>query len=137
MRWRIISRLVLPTLLVSGGIAAVIYGAKFHAAEVFEQIQVEKTIKIPVPFSPSEHITGSSPWGEGPAAKRPLWEEGPASPDNPGFITQTITRTIEVPKLELEPTLMREMTVSGVRLDLESGKLIQTYSGRPPSLCPT
>ena len=43
MRWRIINRLVLPTLLVSGGIASVIYGAKFHAAKVFEEMADEET----------------------------------------------------------------------------------------------
>ena len=142
MKWRVLRRLVVPVLLVLGGVASVIHGARFHSAEVFETQQVQQTIRIPTSFGPAGPIGGTSPWGIG-------GEPGSApSPDEggPAFITQTITRTVQVPKTLLEPTLTRELTVGGVArvaeadaelFDLEPGSLRQTYTGAPPSLCPT
>ena len=41
-----------------------------------------------------------------------------------------------VDKIVSEPSLNREVSFGGVAL-ANDGTLLQTYSGRPPSLCPT
>jgi hypothetical protein len=72
--------------------------------------------------------------------------EAQAFPNAPAFVTQKITRIKYVPTRELEPTLLRQLTVGGVMLvrdparehvALERGRLLQTYSGELPALCPT
>ena len=47
-----------------------------------------------------------------------------------------VTKKIFITKDELEPALIREVTIGGVAL-FEAGKLKRTYSGKAPSLCPT
>jgi hypothetical protein len=56
---------------------------------------------------------------------------GPGAPP-PGFapLYQTITMT------ETEPELVREVTFGGVTR-LPTGDVKRTYTGKPPSLCPT
>ena len=44
--------------------------------------------------------------------------------------------TVIITEPESEPTLIREVSFGGVTL-LASGELMRTYSGEPPSLCPT
>jgi hypothetical protein len=53
----------------------------------------------------------------------------------PPFLTK-IKETIIVPEEESEASLIREITIGGVTL-LAEGILRRTYSGEPPSLCPT
>ena len=36
-----------------------------------------------------------------------------------------------------EPALIKEASISGVKLDKESGKIKQTYTGKPPEACAT
>ncbi len=131
-------------LLVAAGIAAVIYGARGHAVDVFQKKEVTETIRFPMPFTPGPAGGGSSPWGEalGPGQS----PQAGAFTGAPAFVTQKITRTKYVPVREREPTLLRQLTVGGVMLvrdpareqvALERGRLLQTYTGDLPSLCPT
>lgn len=145
MRLQLFNRLLMPVLLVTGGVAFVVFGAKFHVAQVFEKKEVTETIKIPAPFSPSGGLSGTSPWGGGMSSGGTM-PGNDADDEEPAFTTQKVTRTIYVPKNELEPMLIRQLTVGGVRLirdsdaediALDSGKLLQTYSGDAPALCPT
>ena len=137
-------RSVASVLLVAVGIPAVVYGVKYHGVQVFEAKQVTEVIKIPIPFPPGGPIGGSSPWGGGPTDASPS-ADGSMSESGPAFINQTVTTTRQVPKIEFEPQLLREMTVGGVALvrtdeevpGLARGSLRQTYSGQAPSLCPT
>ncbi|MGA2618775.1 MAG: hypothetical protein ABSF26_14265 [Thermoguttaceae bacterium] len=133
--------------------------------EVFQKKEVTETIQFPMPFTPGppggdsplptphSPLTpfapgpaggGSSPWGE---ATGPGQSPEPAALANaPAFVAQKITRIKYVPVRELEPTLLRQLTVGGVMLvrdpvreqvALERGRLFQTYSGDLPALCPT
>ena len=146
MKLRVLRRLVVPVLLVLGGIVSVIYGDRYHSAEVFETREVKQTIRIPTAFGPADSISGNSPWGVGGAPGQSPAPDEPGADGGPAFLTQTITRTLQVPKTLLEPTLNRELTVGGVArlgesdaqsLGLEAGDLRQTYTGEAPSLCPT
>ncbi|OHB69866.1 MAG: hypothetical protein A2V70_02230 [Planctomycetes bacterium RBG_13_63_9] len=134
--WAMAKRTALPMLILVGGIASLVYGTRFHytpvvqgeVKQIVEEQQIEETITIPQPFEPP-----------------------PGFPPPPPIL-QTIVRTIKVPKdviedvtiHELEPTLIREVTVGGVTL-LASGRIRRTYgptldgqgSTEMPSLCPT
>jgi len=144
--WGTIWRATLSALLLFGGIASLIYGAKFHTApvvedvvqEVVEEQQVEKTITIPHPFELPPEIA----------------EQGGFFPAPPPIVQKVIDKVYvtkklikEVTKDESEWRLVREVTFGGVAL-LASGnklKLKRTYGpsldgGDPseqPSLCPT
>jgi len=112
----IVRRAVLPALLLIGGLASLIYGAKFHFASVVEERERETTIEVPPPFLP--------PFGE-------------ASPfGGPPFRKEVVKEKLLVTTAESEPALVREVTIGGVALT-PAGALKRTYSGKAPSLCPT
>ena len=131
--WRIVVRLILPALLLVGGIASLIYGAKYHTAPVVEEKEIEVSLAPPMG-------DGFLPGFEGPPGFPPPLE-GP-----PGLMSPMIElppelmkqkQIISITKEEPESILIREITVGGVAL-LDSGELKRTYSGEaPPSLCPT
>ena len=143
--WSMIHRVVLPVLLVLAGIASVIYGARFHRTTVVEEQETERSIPIDLPFLPFLPPPGPSAQGAGeppafpgaPPGEEPPPFAGP-SPFGPPppFLTQVVKEVVQVPLDELEPKLVRDVTIGGLVL-LESGKLMRTYSGTPPSLCPS
>ena len=49
---------------------------------------------------------------------------------------QKVTQIVMIGKEETEMVILRDLTVGGIVL-LPSGKLKRTYTGNPPSLCPT
>jgi len=59
-----------------------------------------------------------------------------AGPMPPDLRMQKIREKVLVPHDEFEGAIVRDVTVGGVIL-LPDGILKRTYSGRPPSLCPT
>jgi hypothetical protein len=117
----------------------VVYGACYHAAVVGEEREVEREILIPLAgFAPG---TGFGMPG-GPAMGAPdgpgssgLSEGMPPGADQ-GFMKKKVTQRVLVDKIVGEPGLNREVSFGGVALSRD-GTLLQTYSGRPPSLCPT
>ena len=121
----ILQRLVLPVLLIVAGAAAVIYGVKYHSTPVFEEIEVEKSVMVPAPFPAFPPPGQFSPLGE-----------GAPFPDAPPLVSKLVTLKDQKSVPEFEPALVREVTFGGVALG-ESGKLWRTYTGAPPSLCPT
>jgi hypothetical protein len=116
----ILRRAVVPVLLVLGGIAAVIYGAKFHVLPVLEEHESEVTIEMPEPFSPMQP---SFP--------------GMAPPDGPPQFRKKTVKKITEEAIQLaEPAMIYDATIGGIALN-EDHKLKRTYSGKPPALCPT
>lgn len=116
----IIRRAILPALLLIGGLASLIYGAKFHYVPVLVERKSEATVDVPESFPqvpPS--FPGAQPFGEPPQ-----------------FRKQIVQQTVEVAITESEPALVREVSVGGVALN-SFHKLKRTYSGKAPSLCPT
>ena len=75
----------------------------------------------------SEPPDGSAPPGFG---------QGPSADEAQGFMKKKITQQVLVHKMVSELNLNREVSFGGVALSGD-GTLLQTYSGRPPSLCPT
>ena len=127
--WRIVGRLILPVFLLVGGIASLIYGAKYHTAPVVEEKEIEVSLAPPM-------VEGFLPGLEGPPGFPPLLE-GPPGLMPPIIELPPERQIVSITKEEPEPILIREITVGGVAL-LDSGELRRTYSGEaPPSLCPT
>ncbi|MEN6495563.1 MAG: hypothetical protein ABFD16_14885 [Thermoguttaceae bacterium] len=127
--WGFIRRTTIPSLLLLGGIAAVVYGTAYRVIPVSEEQEVEKTIVIPSPFG----MPGFNDSMAGPGA-----EGQPQESDNPfaSEFTQKVKQTIVVTHKEPEPRLIHEVTFGGV-IRLASGELRRTYTGDPPSLCPS
>ena len=110
--WAVIKRMTLPVLLLLGGTASLIYGAKYHARPVVEIQEIQVSITLPRPFSPLPSFAQPPP------------------------IIRKITRKTRLTREEPEPALIREVSIGGVTR-LASGELRRTYSGKAPSLCPT
>ena len=122
---RFLLRMSLPILVFAGGIACLFYGFGTHAAAVTEEQQIEVSLAPPLP--PGMPGMPGDPFG-GPGAGAPF-----AAP--PPFLSK-VTQTVVVSADESEAKLIREVSIGGVTL-LASGLLRRTYSGEPPSLCPT
>ena len=126
----------LPALLAAAGVVLVIYGAMFHSAPVTEEQVAEVSIVVPTPFSPGPPGAGQVPPGTGPPLAGPLGFRNQPPFPGPPILRKTVRRKVLVTKNEFEPVLMRDVTVGGLTL-LPSGELRRTYTGQPPSLCPT
>jgi hypothetical protein len=134
----LVRRVVLPLVLVTGGIAAVVYGARHHSKTVFAQHDEEQTIDVRIPGPVMPRHFQPSPFGGPP---------GFPFGDEPEF--RTVKKRVLVPvttsSVEFEPALMREITFGGIEWrdtrgesgEPEGRNLWKTYSGQPPSLCPT
>ena len=148
--WKSVLRALLPIAVFLGALGLLIYGMRFHFVPVSQEEEIEVSIAPPTPFVPPP-IPGQP--GEGPVFVDPFQRALPP-------FLQTIKTKVIVTENESEPTLIREVTFGGVALltlqpDNEvarevtfggvwnwsarrtSGSLMRTYSGQPPSLCPT
>jgi hypothetical protein len=112
----------IPILLLVAGTASTIYGSRFHAQVVLEEREEEVEVLIP--------LAGAGGMG----LQMPGAEQGPGGLQD--FIKEKRIHKVLEEKIVPEWALCREVSIGGVKL-LESGELQQTYSGRPPSLCPT
>jgi len=134
--WKPILRALLPMVLFAGAVGLLIYGTRFHFVPVSHQEEIEVSIAPPTPFAPPP-IPGQPPFGQPPfgqPGEGPPFV-GPFQGALPPFL-QTIKAKVVVTENESEPTLVREVTFGGVAR-LSSGSLMRTYTGQPPSLCPT
>ena len=123
----ILQRGLLPIVMLGLGVVALVWGAKHHILEIFE----EQEIKISI-APPPEMMQQMAPPGfpGGPDGGMP-----PLMPGPPPEL-QTVTQIVLVSKEESESQAVFEITIGGLAL-LETGELQRTYSGAPPSLCPT
>ncbi len=137
-----LARATAPLVLVLAGVASLVYGCGYHSAIVSSEHEVEIDLSPPpgmgmpggmgLPFEPGFEPPGFGPSGAG--FGDPWLEEPPAgmAPPQQGL---TIRDTVVVSEEAAEPQLIREITYGGVRWD--AGRLWRTYTGEPPSLCPT
>ena len=128
---RVILRTMPPTVLLVAAVASIIHGAKFHHTPVCEEQEIEVPIAPPEPFA-SGAFPGQDPFGGGP--EDPSFGGPPAMGLPPELMN--VKQTVIVTEDETEPTLVWEVTIGGVTL-LASGDIKRTYTGDPPSLCPT
>ena len=158
-KWRCLLRAVLPLVLLACGGGLLVYGLGHHTAAVF----MEQEIEIDLAPPPGMEPPGGAGFGP-PAFEPPGWGPPGFGPpgegfdpafggsDVPGFgdpalagpppwlapppelakVKQMIVLTEQV----AEWVLIREVTFGGVRRS-SSGELWRTYTGTPPSLCPT
>jgi hypothetical protein len=154
------TRILTLVFLFLGGLGSILYGSFWHVVVV----EVDKTreISIAVPTlpglgesssghgGPPNNMPGEPPWGNDAArgdidpfgssghqanGENPF--ENPAMmPSPPGIKYETVTETYSEAQKEPEWAIVREVTFGGVVL-LANGQLKRTYSGKPPSLCPT
>lgn len=128
--WGFIKRTFVPGVLLLAGIASLVYGTAFHVVPVTEEQEIEKKIIVPTAFGPP---------GMGDPFFAGGFPEEESSDDEDPF-SSTPTRKVKVRVVKTydqsEPSLVREVTFGGVVL-LASGELRRTYSGTPPSLCPS
>lgn len=155
-----VMRIITVILLLLVGLGSILYGSFWHVVMVEEDKTREISIAVPTlpgfGESPSEHggppnnMPGEPPWGNDAAGddvdpfrngnhqangENPF--ENPAMmPSPPGIRYETVTETYTEAQEEPEWVIVREVTVGGVVL-LANGQLKRTYSGQPPSLCPT
>ena len=125
---RILQRNVLPSLLLIAAGASIVYGMRYHAAAVIEEQEVEVSILVPLPFAPGPQM--------GDLALGQPFRMGQMADQPPAFMKRTVKRIAREIRLDLEPSLTRDVTIGGLAR-LKSGEIRRTYHGRPPSLCPT
>jgi hypothetical protein len=116
----IIRRAVMPLFLIIAGIAALVYGMTFHKVPVLEEHESEETIMVPEAFS----------------ARPPSFPGMDPMNGPPILVKKTVKKKSLDPIDLLEPALTRDATIGGIVLN-ETKHLQRTYTGKPPSLCPT
>lgn len=135
---KIIQRGILPALLLACGIASLAYGVKYHAQEVFNEKEIEVSL-APPEFPPVPEGLEGPEGGAPPGFDDPMGFGGPGGgmpfPGPPPEL-QKMKQIVLVGAEDLESVLVREVTFGGLEL-LPSGELKRTYTGTPPSLCPT
>jgi hypothetical protein len=133
--WMILRRAVVPLLLVIAGIAAAVYGIKYHVTTVLEERTSEVKVEVPAAFLPNRPPGG----GMGPMGGLP--DVG----GMPEMVEVTKTKISLEEIYLLDPAMIRDATIGGLRPARISKNgerksewaLKRTYSGKPPSLCPT
>jgi hypothetical protein len=123
----LLQRGLLPIVMLGLGIASLGWGAKHHILEIYGEQEIEVSIA-----PPPEMMQPMGPPGfpGGPDGGLPPFMAGPP-PE-----LQTVTQVVLVSKEEPESRAVFEITIGGLAF-LETGELQRTYSGAPPSLCPT
>ena len=135
---RIILQTIPPALLFCAGIGCLIYGIAYHKLPVSAEQEIEVNIAPPPMYAPP----GGTPFdpGHGPDGRQVglVHELAMGSPPmmGPPAAATKIKEKVFVTSDRTELALIREVSVGGVTL-LDSGQLMQTYTGEPPSLCPT
>ena len=160
------NRTVWLIVLLLGGSGALLYGSLFHVVTVAEEKEREISIAIPAlsgsggRFSEHGGHVEAGPTPEEPGAgddattdsvdpfrssppkgtqqedlENPF-ESPSVSAGLPGMRFEKVTEKFVEAREEPEWVIVREVTVGGVTR-LDNGQLKRTYSGKPPSLCPT
>ena len=108
------------------GVSLLVYGAAVSRHDVLSEEMVTPSPPPEMPFF------GPGPGGPGPGgpggAMPPFMRPPPRPPAEPVKVLRTIT--------EREPKLVLEATRGGL-MRMADGRLKRTYSGAPPSGCPT
>lgn len=132
----ILRRGLLPIMMLGLGIASLVWSAKHHVLEIYE----EQEIKISI-APPPEMMQPMGPGGPH-GGMEPDFPGQPGMGGMPPFMAgpppelQTVTQFVLVSKEEPESQAVFEITIGGLAR-LETGELKRTYSGASPSLCPT
>ena len=134
-------------LVFAGG--ALWYGALFHKVQIFEQQEREIAIPVPTPFGsadapPEEPSGGAAADEDDPFSSPPSKPAQPtAKPaQNPPALLPSdatfkkVTEKYWAAREETEWVISRDVTFGGLTR-LADGQVRRTYSGKPPTMCPT
>ena len=141
-RWLVrVLRAAAPLALLAGGIASLAYGIARHTADVSVEQEIEVSFEPPggdvgAPgfVQPGfDQPPGFVPPGADPNAPPPLFP--PSLVPLPPELSKVKEKVI-VSEPVSEVSLIREVTFGGVTRKA-AGVLWRTYTGAPPSLCPT
>ena len=136
-RWLVwVLKAAVPLVLLAVGIAGLVYGIAHHTVVVSAEQEIEVDLAPPPGMGPPG-VDGGFPGFGPPGAEL----GGPALPFPPPFMQlppelSKAKEKVIVSEPSSELTLIREVTFGGVTRR-SPGVLWRTYSGAPPSLCPT
>ena len=136
-RWLVwVLRAAAPLLLVACGIASLVYGIAHHTAVVSADQEIEISLTPPPGIALPGELGGAPGFGLPGAGL-----DDPASAFPPPFLQlpselAKVKEKVVVSEPRSELTLIREVTFGGVTRK-STGVLWQTYTGAPPTLCPT
>lgn len=140
----ILQRVLLPVTMLGLGIASLVWGTTHHVLEIFEEQEIEISLAPPPelmePMGPPDFPGGpdgafpgepgfEDPAMGGPGAMPPFMAGPPPE-------LQKVKQVVLISKEEPESRVVFEITIGGLALQ-ETGELQRTYTGAPPSLCPT
>jgi len=127
---RVIDRYrILPVVLILVGLGQLIYAVGYHTTPVLTEREAEQPApshQDPMPLS------DPGPDGLPPGIAPPDFPDEPPVDDPVPEPPEEAVVTVA----EAELRIIQEVTVGGITR-LASGELKRTYSGRPPSRCPT
>lgn len=137
-RWvRVVVRAAIPLVLLSASIVSLVYGVSRHTAVVSFEQEIEIDLAPPPGFHPHGDPFGGPGGGGMPGdGFGPPGMGGPPPWMGPPPEMTKVKQKVTFNETTTEPTLIREITFGGVTR-LSSGVLWRTYTGTPPSLCPT
>ncbi len=118
-----VKRAILPSLLVLGGVALVVYGVGYHTTTVL----VEEEIAPPPPPPEPPPFWGGPPRNGFPGP--PFLSRRPPAPP-------PVPQKVLVKFVDPEQRLIRDVTIGGLAR-MDDGRIKRTYSGEGPALCPT
>lgn len=123
------------------GIGSFVWGTNHHVLEIYEEQEIEISIAPPPemmmpPGFPGDPEGGMEPGFPGaPGFEEPGFGGPPPFMAGPPPELQKVKQLVWVSKDEPESRAVFEVTIGG--LAFVEGELQRTYSGAPPSLCPT
>ena len=138
-------RKICPIALLLCGCGALVYGGMFHTAQVY--VEQEREVSMPVPTlfglgdEPSEDAGATSGDDTSGEEVDPFLSpsEKPTPPPAADIASRKVMKVTEkywVARPAPEWLIAEDMTVGGLERAVD-GQLRRTYSGKPPSLCPT
>ncbi len=138
-----LTRITVPLVLLLAGVFSLVYGAVYHSAIVSVQHEIEIDLTPPPPGMDLHGGMGMHPepgldpfdFGAPDEGFGDPWVDEPPPWLAPPQELLTMRDTVIVHEQTAEPLLILEITYGGVRL--QEGVLWRTYTGEPPSLCPT
>ncbi len=143
----------MPSAILVLGIASLLWGTFRNTLEIYEEQEIEISLAPPpemmmqgdpmggmgMPGGPEGGFPGEEGFPGEPGFEDPNFGGPPAMPPfmpGPPPEMQKVKQKILVSKEEPESRAVFEITIGGLAL-MDTGELQRTYTGAPPSLCPT
>ena len=131
----------MPSVVLGLGIVSLLWGTFRHTLEISEEQEIEISLAPPPEMMQGDPMGMAGPEGGfpgDPGFEDPNFGGPPGMPFMPGPPPemQKVKQKVLVSKEEPESRAVFEITIGGLAL-MDTGELQRTYTGAPPSLCPT